>query len=111
MSSLFSGPYYSSQALWELLFVSAAVVAEDGQVKVLIGFEREYSTGLFWETTYTSSRRHSIVSYIFKVSFLLFPAVVFPAVKVGFHQLREGVLEVTLPLERQTLSLWAEGYV
>ena len=58
MSSLFSGPYYSGQALWELLFVFAAIVAEDGQVKVLIGFEREYSTGLFWETTYTSSRRH-----------------------------------------------------
>ena len=75
-------------------------------MKVLIGFEREYSTGLFWETTYTSSRRHSIVSYIFQGIIPFVPLLVFPAVKVGFHHLREGVLRLTLPADN---SLWA-GY-
>ena len=62
-------------------------------MKVLIGFEREYSTGLFWETTYTSSRRHSIVSYIFKVSFLLFPAGV-PCCESGISSPARGSIGV-----------------
>ena len=87
-----------------------AIICRDGQVKVLSGFEREYSTGLFWETTHTSSRRHSIVSYIFKVSFLLFPAGV-PCCESGISSTARGSIGGDSAPRRQTLSLWAEGYV
>ena len=78
-------------------------------MKVLIGFEREYSTGLFWETTYTSSRQHSIVSYIFQGIIPFCSPAGVPCCESGISSPARGSIKVDSAQSGQTLSLWA-GY-